>query len=405
MGELDVYENNGRNLNDFLSVRLEGCGITNCRLVVSALKAYQPGDPCTGEVSRRLAAVKDRYRPVKLREADFIGGCALRQWLDSRRNDLVVYGVSPRQEGAVELSDELSEQEVGGRLGRTGVGTVSASDTQNRGRESTDIVASVIGFSQLAPYKAPTAAPKDRAVFGWVVRPSPTSDGGWAPSHHRLAAVVSAPSWWKRLEFDVTACWVRPGVAAVHAVRIFEDPGDVCSIAKIGEVTSGNISSEADRTGKSDSPASLERIFRIQLPRRVADVTERFNFDFIKTPYFDNQWVRSFQRGRPPRLEVGRPGRLVLPGERLWRGTVVTLGELPADSIVVLPDMKGVIASFKCVPPPPGFTATNLNTEGRPETYQVKVWTSEGRTRAVPVRLMPFSKRSYDEVPCNTQLR
>ncbi len=59
---------------------------------------------------------------------------------------------------------------------------------------------------------------------------------------------------------------------------------------------------------------------------------------------------------------------ILIPGERLWRSTSVTLGGQLADRITVTPDMGGIIASFEPVDPLPG---------GGPKA-RLAVWTSEG---------------------------
>ena len=67
-------------------------------------------------------------------------------------------------------------------------------------------------------------------------------------------------------------------------------------------------------------------------------------------------------------LETGRRGDVILKGGRLWRSTEVTLGSQKADEIVVLPNMEGIIATFRCVRPQ------------IPRIVDLRVWTSEGVT-------------------------
>ncbi|HEY9037682.1 MAG TPA: hypothetical protein VIN05_01895 [Roseovarius sp.] len=82
---------------------------------------------------------------------------------------------------------------------------------------------------------------------------------------------------------------------------------------------------------------------------------------------------------------------MVIPGERLWRSTVVTLGDRKADRIEVLPDMRGVLATFEptevqCVEsgdcqrklPAPPFH----NGVSEPVPRQLMVWTSESNDTA-----------------------
>ncbi len=82
---------------------------------------------------------------------------------------------------------------------------------------------------------------------------------------------------------------------------------------------------------------------------------------------------------------------MVIPGERLWRSTVVTLGDRKADRIEVMPDMRGVLATFepadvKCTEgidcqrtlPAPAFS----NGIDTPVPRQLMVWTSESNDTA-----------------------
>jgi hypothetical protein len=75
---------------------------------------------------------------------------------------------------------------------------------------------------------------------------------------------------------------------------------------------------------------------------------------------------------------------IVIPGRRLWRSTVVMLGSQKADEIFVLPDMNGIVATFKPVMFP--STWSNLDSD-----FQVPltVWTSQGSTSLpIPAKFM-----------------
>ena len=78
-----------------------------------------------------------------------------------------------------------------------------------------------------------------------------------------------------------------------------------------------------------------------------------------------------------------RPASLLLPGRRLWRSAVVTLGSQVADEIQVLPNMRGIIAKFDQVEVPPGWphlepVVMDDNAVYAPHKAPVTVWTSEG---------------------------
>ena len=115
-----------------------------------------------------------------------------------------------------------------------------------------------------------------------------------------------------------------------------------------------------------------------------------------KEPYIDFEATPQDQL-----LEIGRPGEVVLAGGRLWRSTIVRMGHQQADRILVLPDMKGIIAEFSCVKPIPGQEGL-VDQASEPDkskwTSQVHVWTSEGRTAdPLQVFLLPFVARKSGE--------
>ena len=97
-------------------------------------------------------------------------------------------------------------------------------------------------------------------------------------------------------------------------------------------------------------------------------------------------------RMEPMVVTAGRPASLLLPGRRLWRSAVVTLGSQVADEIQVLPNMRGIIAKFDQVQVPTGWPHIEQTETGRdagdaphnkdasdaPHKAPVTVWTSEG---------------------------
>jgi hypothetical protein len=169
--------------------------------------------------------------------------------------------------------------------------------------------------------------------------------------------VVSIPSWWRSLEIAVHWQWVD---------------GD------------GNVAKE-----KHEPP------YYVQIPGSVKEIKEKLRYEVRKEPQIDQEATKSLGIEH---LEIGRPARIILEGGRLWRSTVVTMGHQQAANIEVLPDMRGIIAEFKCVMPPPGWLGTEFSQKA-PQFQRITVWTSEGRT-AIPftVDLRPFTSRNKNHV-------
>jgi hypothetical protein len=255
---------------------------------------------------------------------------------------------------------------------------------------------------------------KDEAVFGWLL--SPSAGGGHIPIERTLTATLSLPSWWRSAAIEIDTCWLLPNSRPAQQIRTAEDLIRFCS------TQGGN-----DR-GRGTADA-------VDLPGSVAEITRALGIEVRQEPYLSGNLQQS--------VEIGRPARIVLEGGRLWRGTVVVLGNyLKADRIEVTPDMQGIIATFECVTPPPDFpseaalveltalepaTCPQRATRGglklqpfnattnlcrprvTPGLTKVTIWTSEGHTTAAMVKLTPFrtfevhdqtGKKQMAEGPC-----
>jgi hypothetical protein len=231
--------------------------------------------------------------------------------------------------------------------------------------------------------------------FGWVIAPQLQTDGtrGQVHGQYSLAAVVSLPSWWRSVRLEVERCWIPESELQLNDVSLR------CPDGKI-------------------------MLDVVRLPGDVRGIPERLRFDARQEPHLDESAVLSLKQ-----IEVGQPAELVLTGGRLWRSTEVTLGSQRADKIVVLPNMEGIVASFKCITPQtflqgtelpsdavPGGSTENVarspaKEKGRKKTGEVsgiqktqevdkvsmvpvRVWTSEGVTPALETKvIMPAKLR------------
>lgn len=421
------------------SIRLTDEGLRVATQIVDHTLASSAGtDACpkrqlSYETRHRLERTKSclglarRHADNHAARTEIYLSCMLRNWINTQRSDVTVYAVSPRAGEGDDLTHRFEEASARVAAGLPSGAPVGGQMSLADSRSTEQIISNprVIGFSHLPGSNSQDPsngrAFTDRATFGWAIRPRRLSaTGGYQSSHHRLSAVVSLPSWWKRVDFDVRACWVQPPQVSQPEV----DFTTLCDDARPARA-------EAMEPDEDIMPSmrQFRRHFEIQLPRRVEEITSRFNFDFIRSPYYYrefDQYVRRYPQILS--LEAGRPGKLVLQGERLWRGTVVTVNNHSADSIVVLPDMKGVVAHFSCVYPPDGmfhFKAYGDNLEearlmraagatgsqasggapppgaaGTVPSAPLFVWTSEGGTTDKEVTIHPFVQRWENEKPC-----
>ena len=186
-----------------------------------------------------------------------------------------------------------------------------------------------------------------RARFGWVI--APTVRGTINPSsatylqttqQYTLAAVVSVPSWWRRVRISYTTCWVD--ARSVRQTQWYDS--SICP------------------TFSTVAPTLID------LPGRTDEISQKLGLWVIKQPSLetDQKWD----------LKAGRKQAIVIQGTRLWRSTAVTLGSQKADKIEVLPNMGGIIATFDCLQDPDLYP-------------KLQVWTSEGVTDSMYVKVSP----------------
>jgi len=296
------------------------------------------------------------------------------------------YGLTPRlrhhQVESLTRQDQInvSAQGVGAQLGRSD------------GRDIRDTDPEVIGFSRLNE-SVPNGRGLRGARFGWLVAPRPMSGdtrNALKTAQIQLGAVVAVPSWWRSAMIVICQRFVKTrNVADVMMSEFWGDP-------------------------------SRCRTEAIRLPGTSIDVSRQLGMDVVRYPY-TRGWAD--QESSPESREDpivyandrSRPAQLLIRGGRLWRSTVVTLGGQKADSIEVLPDMDGVIATFKCVNVPlfgqqrPSPTLPSSRSELEYSNINmvrykvpVVVWTSEGHTEEIFVQVI-LNQKSDPRLACQQQ--
>jgi hypothetical protein len=260
------------------------------------------------------------------------------------RLDAFSYAFTPSEPEdfiATKSSDDqnagLSVQAGVGSAGGQGGGGVNASRAKQTNRSRNAERERVVSFGAEKNAATPT--------FGWIIQPEEPADDD--SSYHqralqtRLAALVSLPAWWEELRLRVKQSWV-------------------------------------DESDDSETPPKVQD-FTIELP---------VNFETVEASLFVNDRSPVVFEEEVEGLTV-RPcekAEILIPGRRLWRSTVVTLGGQRANGIFVLPDMNGIIATFNKIHYPSGWSDDRLPRQ------LLTVWTSQGSiTLKVPVTLkLPF---------------
>ena len=211
------------------------------------------------------------------------------------------------------------------------------------------------------------------------------------PIQNALAAVVSVPSWWRTAQIDILACFISPErTTSIQQGGV--DPISVCSRDK------EEASHETRRHKRRFD-------FKIRLPGRTIEIPRKMGYTVGRSPRLTS--LESLGE-----LYVGqKDAELLLIGVDLWRSTVVTVGSQKADKIVILPDMKGIIATFDEVKAPLRWGKLELGLDGVPRRgklcmadLDILVWTSEGRTDPQKVTIYQ-RKEDFDRGRCASDNR
>jgi hypothetical protein len=214
---------------------------------------------------------------------------------------------------------------------------------------------------------------KTRAELGWLLGPAlklvkdGTSKFGGTfvqfgfrqlNKQNSLAATIAVPSWWPSVTLKAAGCWRR-------SVGGGKDSCDDISL-----VIAKAIDWDAKRAADGEVFKASVKTIPVDMPVDVAEL--------------DRILVTGRSLGPDPQfasvrddMEIGRPGRILIPGNNLWRNGVVTVGTQASDRVIVLPNMKGIIAEFSTVLAPAGW-----RTGDGPVSRPIRVWTSEGQTLA-----------------------
>ena len=191
-------------------------------------------------------------------------------------------------------------------------------------------------------------------------RPGPSVDFGWSlevgsagsPSQKSQFALISVPAWTSRLAVTVRTSWGSPP----------------------------DIDDDA-------------RSYRFYVP--IPPDYEAFD-GFIAGEEVVRRPQISAELMETQKVKACSKAVVLIPGLRLWRSAMVTLGSTRASRITVLPNMGGIIAEFA----DPGLPVMSGDTT-------LRVWTSEGvDSQLGKVKILPPDNladcRSDDKAPINT---
>jgi hypothetical protein len=272
--------------------------------------------------------------------------------LRGHTNPIYTYAVTPKERVQRIHGNTLSAGMAGVSIGaeQPGFGASLAHSNAREARAN-----AIMRQPQLVGY-SPKAHRPGEATMGWLIGPrykiSDDSNGvvsfRHVPSQHTLTGIISVPSWWTELNLVTRTYWLDE-----NGVEFTEE----------GNVLSPGMDTGTGKVSVITLPGDLTSIVDILDPKR-------------REPRLDPSTTK------PGELRACEPGSVIIRGSQLWRSTVVTLGTQQANSISVLPNMEGIIATFDTVRP---------SISGSELLY---LWTSEGEEKVRAIQVVGECKTS-----------
>ena len=243
--------------------------------------------------------------------------------------------------------------------------------------------ASIVGFGSS---KSVAASGQDEpsVEFGWIVWPRTRLDGSGGPVQEQipmqrsLSALVSIPAWWEHVHIGGNYAWL-------------DENGDVLQETAKPAAAQEQAGAEAPSDGVGNA---FE--YDIALPFDIATLDPvLFGRGRLADPKMFDWGMGDIS------LRMCEPASVIIPGQRLWRSAVVTIGSQSADEIIVLPNMEGIIARFRAIEFPNGAGEWQAGNDanalsdadrrlGANIPVVLTVWTSEGSVSYNrPVTLLP----------------
>jgi hypothetical protein len=319
--------------------------------------------------------VKDRSELDKIHEHGFT---RFQELINPESSENYAYAVAPKERAdSLGRAGVLGDRTSYGLAAAAPLGSADARASVNSQRER-EVNASlierhprVVGFSNNISWGA---------TFGWVIGPrfAMPEHAAAEPrfeqhaSHHSLSAIVSAPSWWTRVEMQILVYWFD----AESGQCTHEDgtPFKPCP-PKVGWAEVGKRVQKLNVRLPGDTRILGERIAR--LLRKIGRAT-----DDVKAPAIAKEAMVMTP------VEVGREAEIIIPGQYLWRSPVVTLGSQRAKRIEILPNMNGIVAYFDPIVEPAGWDG-----KAAYDKAPLTVWTSQKQPDSVVGRVLIYPRK------------
>ncbi len=234
---------------------------------------------------------------------------------------------------------------------------------------------------------------------GWAIFPGAGNRSGihsrrLEPVQKSLSALFSVPAWWGSLKLGVNLGWI-------------DQYGEIFFINERGKPQNadGKAGGPAIRRLIEQSPhrgdvanCEFTHCYIVPLPENYASVSDFQNHAAIRVPK-----ISELDTLDQIKVRSCRAASISISGDRLWRNTTVTLGGQIADRIEVLPNMKGVVATFE---PVKLYHRLSVDPErlfvaDQPVDTSLTVWTSEGKVDyPYPIKVYPPLKEEVQKGDC-----
>lgn len=300
----------------------------------------------SGEKIREVATFQEIC--VKSGLANFIAN------MRDHDNVIYTYAVTPKERVQRIYGNTLAADALGVSLGakQESVGAALAHSSAREARAN-----AIMRQPQIVGY-SPKAHHSSEATMGWLVGPryrissDPNGQVSFrhVPAQHTLTGIVSVPSWLSELTLVTRTYWLDE-----NGVEFSQE----------GNELTADLAAMNGNEVKITLPADLTSIDTILDPKRRQPQ--------VKEPTAEE---------KKQELRACKKGTVVIRGGELWRSTVVTLGGQQADLISVLPNMKGIVATFNLVEP---------SISGSEALY---LWTSEGEEFVRTITINDDCKKS-----------
>lgn len=274
------------------------------------------------------------------------------------------YAAFPRGDVQGVVTETTTNQRVrvdAGPLGRIGaaLGVDRTASTRNVAAQP-----SIINFAAGEGTSDEIGDAAEVFDFGWSI----VKNGTKEPMIASQLVLVSVPAYLDEVTLDL---W--KGFLDIDAA-----PFDRCAPVP----GASGISDECDTIGSFNALKLEERLERLMPTLERREVTFNVPPDYtaldgvlIGADLFTGPRINAFDTADCVAVDP-RGFTIAIPGERLWRSTVVTLDGQRATEIEVMPDMRGIIARFGYRLSETGFE--NVDKVPMRATRTLTVWTSEG---------------------------